>query len=100
MAAFFVATAATAQQSTGPEEGVMCPGDSRCPASMPVPSLPQEATTPADQALGFRPTATREGVDDGRLEQQAYEATSGDGTVRRLVTSNTPVPNPAGRRPR
>lgn len=63
---------------------------------MPVPELPQTATVAADQALGFRPTAARERVDDGQLEQQQYQ--SPDGATRRIVTSNTPVPNPGRQR--
>lgn len=72
----------------------MCPGDARCPMAMQVPSMPEG---PADVALDFSPRAILEGVDDGRLEQQTYETTENGVTVQRIVTSNTPVPDPQRR---
>lgn len=89
-------TAAAAQ-----EMDVMCPGDQRCPASMPVPSLPTQGAAAADQTLNFRPTADPAEVADGQLETQTYEAASATGSATHTVTSNTPVPNPTpGRRAR
>ncbi len=94
----FLLALSAAGVSSAQDADVLCPGDARCPASMPVQDLPQTPTVAADQALGFRPTASREGVNDGQLEQQAYQ--SQDGATRRIVTSNTPVPNPGRERPR
>lgn len=89
---------------------MICPGDARCPASQeangmaaavrPTMVVGVDVTAPgapADQSLGFAPTASRQGVADGALERRTFQ--NSDSGAQRTVTSNTPVPNPGrGRR--